>query len=676
MASVLATLTCPAAGLLPYPALAAHDARDSPAALADLSLEELLQVEVRVASRIPTTALDAASSVDVLPEAAWQRRGARSVSEALAPIPGIAVTPALGGADAFAIRGYTRTTSLLGVLVSFDGVPLNDLFRGAPTLNVPSVGLGTIDEIELIEGPGSALYGADAFHGVVALHGYDATADERTLEADLRSNGAYAATGRVSAGLRERARLSLAATVDGQPSQNLSYRYDDPATGALQTSERDNRYGAQTLSLKVHGGGDGDLAWHGGMLIDSYDGEDFQGFGTRLAGRRDFGGVDASLYVLDGGVRSEHSNGTALEAAAYAWWSDSLLDAGRTTFDFESAVRQRRAGVHASYEKRLVAARTELAAVLGVESLAVDSARTRNYDLGGALTLDAENPAAGADRRIWSATFEGTTHGRGERWRIVYGARLDDYSDFGREVSPRLGVIWHPRRHEALKLLYGSAFRAPTANDLNGTAGLIEANPALDPERVDTLELVAMHEGEHWHTQASAFRSKWSDGIVSVANPGGTAPFVFRNLERNTSRGLTWQLGWQNEPWQLDVGASWVRSKNDTLEQPYDAFPAYIVDAQIGYRHAASRTRFYAVQHWQLDADDVFPPSAGIAAEPLPQYSRTDIGAVHALGARTELRTFVRNLFDRANYLPSSAGSRGGIPDYGRILSAEVAFRF
>jgi iron complex outermembrane receptor protein len=644
--------------------------------LADYSLERLLQIKVRVASRVPTTAFDAASSVEVIPEDRWRRRGARNIGEVLATVPGIAVMPALGGAEAYAVRGYARSTSLLGVLVSYDGVPLNDLFRGAPTLNLPGLNLGAIDEIQLIEGPGSALYGADAFHGVVALRGFDAAADTRQLQATVRDNDFYAAQARFSTALAPRTRASIALAADGQDDQHLGFAYLDPTTGQQRFGERANRYGARSLSAKLRGADDGGSSWHAGALLHHYDGEDYQGFGTRLSGTRDVGGVDSDLYLVNGGVRHELDGGGAVELSAYLWSVESLLRAGRSAFDFESENEQRRSGVHGIYESGPTAWNSEWAFVLGAEELSVEEARTRNFDLAGGLTLDRVNLAEGADRHILSATFEGRTEWAEQRWQVVYGLRLDRYSDFARHFSPRLGLIWHPQEQSAIKLLYGNAFRAPTANDIHGTVGLIEANPNLDAEDIDTLELVYMHQGESWLAEVGVFHSDWDDGIVSVANAGGTDPFILRNLEENRAHGVTFELDWQSDPWLLNLGTSWVRSRNLTLDQRYDAFPRYIIDAEVGYRHARWGTTFLLTQHWQIDADDGFPPSSGIPATELPIYARTDAAAVRRLNAQWNLMLFVRNVLDRDNVFPSTAGTRSGIPDLPRTLSVEAQFDF
>ncbi|HEY7840228.1 MAG TPA: TonB-dependent receptor, partial [Gammaproteobacteria bacterium] len=215
-----------------------------------------------------------------------------------------------------------------------------------------------------------------------------------------------------------------------------------------------------------------------------------------------------------------------------------------------------------------------------------------------------------------------------------------------------------------------------TANELHGTPGLIEQNEELQPEVIDTLELVLQHQAADWFSQLTLFHSRWSDGITSVANGAAATPFIFANLEKNRARGVTWDLNWRRDAWFLDLGFAWVKSDNHTLNVDYEAFPRYTIDAELGYEHAPWRTRFSLIQHWQIDVEDVFPPSAGIPAQDLSHYVRVDLGATHALTDRFEVRLFVRNLLDRNNYRPSAAGSRGGIPEDSISAGAEVRVSF
>jgi len=64
---------------------------------------------------------------------------------------------------------------------------------------------------------------------------------------------------------------------------------------------------------------------------------------------------------------------------------------------------------------------------------------------------------------------------------------LDDYSDFGSEVSPRAGLTWEFSKGYDLKLLYGHAFRAPSFYELYNLGFAMPGND-LDPETTDTYE--------------------------------------------------------------------------------------------------------------------------------------------------------------------------------------------
>ena len=77
-------------------------------------------------------------------------------------------------------------------------------------------------------------------------------------------------------------------------------------------------------------------------------------------------------------------------------------------------------------------------------------------------------------------------------WTLTLGGRWDQYSDFGGIFNPRLGLVWEPHIDFTGKLLYGEAFRAPSFSELylkNNPSGLGSAS--LKPEQIKTYELVA-----------------------------------------------------------------------------------------------------------------------------------------------------------------------------------------
>jgi iron complex outermembrane receptor protein len=73
---------------------------------------------------------------------------------------------------------------------------------------------------------------------------------------------------------------------------------------------------------------------------------------------------------------------------------------------------------------------------------------------------------------------------------LSLGARLDRYSTVGNALTPRAAVVYHPLRSTSLKLLYGEAFRAPGMYEIHYTDQWYSANSDLETEKIRTSELV------------------------------------------------------------------------------------------------------------------------------------------------------------------------------------------
>ena len=121
---------------------------------------------------------------------------------------------------------------------------------------------------------------------------------------------------------------------------------------------------------------------------------------------------------------------------------------------------------------------------------------------------------------------------------LYAGVRLDHYAGFGFATSPRLALIYTPTPATTFKLLAGRAFRAPNEHELYYVSPGYGANSTLEPEHIETLELIAQHFiGGGIQISASAFRNRLSDLIERRFDSASNAS-VFGNLESTHSRGL------------------------------------------------------------------------------------------------------------------------------------------
>lgn len=645
--------------------------------LLSMSLEDLSSINVSASSLLPVTLLSSASSITSVIPQEWERRGARRTLDALESAPGVLVMPHTNGNQVLAIRGYARLTSFTGVAVTLDGVPLTDLYRSSPQYNFPGINLGVLAQIQLIQGPGSALYGSDAFHGLLALRTHDGEEAGRQGAVTVGHQGYYEVAARSAQAFGTGGRWSAAFATNGQDDQERIATRPNPTGGPPISVTRENRFLAQTAVLKVSSGASGGWNFNGGLYLHRYGADNFQGLGSRLAGEQDLGGLDTRFAMLQAGAKKLFGDTGSLELKAYGWWVENdlagrlQLAAGPVQRDLYS--RQDRLGLQAIYRDSSPSWRTDWALALATEKLEVRDVHVEIHALTGAFLSNTRNAASDARRRVHSATLELNSR-LGRDWRAVYGARLDDYSDFGRQTSPRLGLIYQPSDSGALKLLYGQAFRAPSAAERNGTANTVLGNPDLKPELIDSLELVAIRQQAKLLWQASVFKSAWRDGIAIVFRPDLRIN-QFQNVQRNQAHGATASVTWRNAGWQCEVNGAWVASRNASTGAPYNLYPRRTINASL------ARSLFYGaglvsvMQRWMSGIDDI--PSGDVFSNSrLPPYARTDLSYSHMISRSLTLTASVRNVFDRDSRLPSPIGSVGGIPDDRISANVRASWKF
>jgi iron complex outermembrane receptor protein len=134
--------------------------------LADLSLEELGNLRVTTAALRPERASDVPASIFVITNDEIRRSGATSLPEALRLAPNLEVSRVSATTWAISARGFQNViTNKLLVLV--DGRTLYTTVLSGVLWDAQDVMLEDVERIEVISGPGAALYGANAFVGVI-----------------------------------------------------------------------------------------------------------------------------------------------------------------------------------------------------------------------------------------------------------------------------------------------------------------------------------------------------------------------------------------------------------------------------------------------------------------------------------------------------------------------------
>lgn len=688
-------------------------------ALFKMSISDLMQVKVSVSSLFEESELDAASSISVLQAKDWEKTGARRLSDALESAPSVTTYPTWGGAEAIAIRGYATELSVRGIANTLDGIPLNTYVYATSLYDKPLINLAHLDRVEMIRGPGSTLYGTDAFHGVISRQLKSSDANEvvlsgRTGTSDYHSSSVFVSQNKGDIN------FNFGAAIAKQDAQDLDYRYSSPDDGFVYSSERDYEYRDLSAYTTLRMGNVDSTEMKFTLYVDDFESSEFPGIGTQFFTRipvsfdvesasltedREHSGQTSNFWLSALDLSHVFAEKYTLETKLYHWQSKqrwafdntryptSLTTRTNVTLPCRNATNaspnpiycphelyqeadEHRSGAHVYVKAIEESLNTQWAFGFGRDRLKVDGSDFQRVAPDGSLLLDQSNPYLGAKRTIDFALFQARTNFYDEQFQLVYGMRADDYSDVERHYSPRVGGILNVSSRYTTKLLYGHAFRAPTALERLGSVQGVDPNADIKPEEIDTLEWVNVLYGRDYSIEGTLFQSKWDEGIVLVPSSGVRNQYV--NTGENESWGIEFSGRKQFSQLSLHSSASYVESENKDMGTDYLAFPRWLFTVQGSYLFHDANIELILKQRVMLDyaEGDYLGASKPQSAD---NYYRTDLSIVKnldglAFNGEQQVFFHLRNVFDRDNTVASLYNAEGGLSERG--IGADVGVKF
>ncbi len=671
------TLLCPLSAYLFLPEFAAATTRDVEQ-LSGLSLSELL--EVRVASGFLENELRVGSSVSQVSEDQWRRQGARRTFDAIEHVPGVYVSDYINGQSIPSFRGFSDSNQYNSFLLLLDGMPLNNYSSGAGTYGTPNFALGNLRSIEVIRGPGSAVYGANAFQGVVAMNTWSSEEDRYEAWGEAGNHGYWQANGRIRQSLGEHAQLTAMISGSGLEDAEIVEKFH-PSPGAdlvtaTVTGEHTNVTATAKLAIE-----DFELAFY----YSENDTKDSFGVGE-LAGVFPNGNHSdglAKMGALKLSYLAKLASGWEIDSTAYhirdeLFGSFGLVNVGGPpeppSLDWDS--KDRRTGINILAKKPYLQSKTQLLFGYTFDFMEVD--RFGANVTGAPPTVEDES------RKLNGLMGQVEHRFLDDQLQLILGLRYDHYSDFGDHFSPRVAVIYHPLENSALKFMYGNAYRAPALNE-QVTSGLIKGGgEALGPETVDTFELVWMQSDGGWRYSVSTYYSMVKDGInITISNEPGFF-FEYRNNADFESYGIELDGSYRIEKWELFGNLSYNQSKQTgpiEIEEIFSAYPDYILNFGITYQPVPEWT-ITLNQLVHEGRETLVVPLTSPSYEntgPLPTRARTDLH----LGWQPwgpekdhELYFYVRDLFDNADIQSSMSPVENGNGTAGRQFALGLRLGF
>lgn len=650
------------------------------------------------ATRRPESTLDVPAATTIVGSRQLREAAPQTVMDALHGAVGTFVQQTTPGQGVVIVRGLKGSE----VLHLVDGFRLNNaIFRNAPNQYVALVDSQSLDRIEVVRGPSSALYGGDAMGGVVQMLTREPDFAGADWQFGGRLRGIHASADQSFLG-----RAEFAAGRDGVAlSGGVTWQDVDDLRIGGGTRLRPSGFSARAADVKLRG----DVAdGHELMLSLQYLKQPrtprfdalVPGFGQTVA--------DNSLFYFEpqarrfAQLRWRISQPTALFDNAELQVGQQLIVDDRRTratgSNDEDRERNRDLlqGLSGQFGKAL-GDRHYLSYGFEAYNDRVDSSRLRTNVVSGQQSHPTPRFPHGSSMRSQSL-FVSDDWRIGERFDLLYGLRYSRYqirtpasaaapavSLSPNDLTGSLGLSVDLGGDWRFVSNLGRGFRAPNIFDIGlfgrrpGNRFNI-ANPALTPESVVSLDAGFKVGGDRLSGELIAFRSHYRDKITSVLTgavmPDGALVVQNRNVTEMDMSGVEAGVRYHViEPVELHATATWTRGDERLAgnEVPADRIPPLFGKAGVVYRPTTALSveaySYYATRQDRLSPRDLVDPRVNPAGT--AGWATLNARVGWKLGDKLELALRMENLADK-RYREHGTG----LDEPGRniVLSGDVFF--
>ncbi|SMF14764.1 iron complex outermembrane recepter protein [Alteromonadaceae bacterium Bs31] len=543
--------------------------------------------------------------------------GASDLDQVLETIPGLHVSRAsIGYNPVYTFRGIHSSYNPQ-VLVLINGIPITNLFHGDRGQSWGGMPVESIERIEVIRGPGSAVYGAEAFAGTINI--ITKTADDVSGTALKAASGSYNTTDLSAIHSNEWLGLKflLAGEYhktdghDGVVESDAQTRFDSiigteaslaPGNITLSRENLDLRVDIQKDKWRIRSGLQRRRDWGAGVgvaeALDPHNRYNSDRFNADVTWTDQIANdawdlsvqasylsttheIDKDLIIFPPGFDmgfGAYDKGLIGNPEVLETHSRFNITASSNTFDSHSL----RLGAGYYYG--------DLYEVRETKNFGIDPATDQLLPPNSGLVDVSDTPYVflrEGDRKnaylfvqdIWQLASD---------WELTAGLRYDNYSDFGSTVNPRLVLVWSTTQKLTTKVLYGEAFRAPSFAETQAINNpVVLGNPDLDPERLQNYEMNFYYQAtEDLTFSINLFNYVWRDIIRFVPDTDASSSTA-QNTGERLGQGWESELVWHAlDKVSIAANYTWVDTEDKDANNSKVAF--------------APHQQAYANINWQI----------------------------------------------------------------------------
>jgi len=612
--------------------------------LMNMSLNELLnmEIEVEVASKNAEKIWDAPGVISVINANEISQFGAINLIDLLNRVASVYMLNSYFSPNNFAsVRGDSQSNYDNHVLLLLNGRPIRESMNGSFNAAIyQAFPIAALKRIEIIRGPGSALYGANAYAGVINLvTGGDAGTRVEAIA------GNYDALGGQVSHIGSWKGLEFQISAEALADEGWDFNAVDEAGVAQSINYGEENYSfLATLDYK-----DWSLSAFGVNSTYDYWGttpvgpgvvRDLSRYFANLGWKKGFGDLTLETNLTYNGMdvrdgMKNTSEDLLLEFTGFYKWGEKAnlvfgMLADHTTGSFEPVIP--------------------------------------TYDRTG-----------------YSMYFQGDFRPV-DKIKLIAGGQFNRPDGGDTDFVPRLGLVGQFSANSGVKLLYGEAFRSPAAVETDFQAPpVILGNPDLVPETVASTEVQFYYEGKDYQVAGTYFHTEQQSLIGREFSPGGPALFVYQNLGSGDFQGLEFEGKYApSESLYTTFSATYQENDNQDGVEGFTTLPKFMAKVGVVGRLGAWGN-LGVFDSYFADAEGVRTtnPEAALVNPPADAFHLVSANLELTLrdsgpGKGLKFEIFSQNLLDEDIYQPEFVRRRiNTIPVYGgRSVFGKVSWTF
>jgi iron complex outermembrane receptor protein len=638
--------------------------------LADASLADLMKIEITSASHKEQRLFDTAAAVYVITSEDIRHSGLTSVPELLRLAPGVQVARINGTKWAVSVRGFNGLYSNK-LLVLIDGRTIYNTITAGVTWDSEDLLVDDIDRIEIVRGPGGAVWGANAVNGVINV----------VTKTAMATQGMFV---RVGAGSLDSTSLALRY---GGTAKSVAYRayaqWSQRDGSVLPTglSQKDDADGL-TMGARVDGTGP-NATW---MIQLNAISARSHGLWVRPT-------LDPTLNPADALTDTSHAGGSALLGR----WTRQMASGGSLQVEssFDVARRnepvgdlgQRSAQVAVQY-RAPIGARHDFISGVGYRFIHT------SFDSSVGVTLV---PPEGT-QDIFHTFVQDEIALVPKRLSLTLGAKVEHDAAIGFVVQPTGRLMWSVTRRQRVWTAVSRALRTPSLEDrglrvqfplLQTPAGIplsaeVRGNPDARSESVVSLESGYRVEVGDFSLDAAAFASTYGslrttetqEPYLSMTSgsPVLVMPILFDNRMHADARGIELSADWHPVPfWRLDAGYTAFHLTPHLDADSVDLGSA-TYDGNAPRQQWQARSWIALPARIQLDA--LLLHAGALTGIAVPAYTRADLRVEFAATRQLSLVAVGQNLLDASHVEFAGSAEQVIATRQPRAVRVQLVWRF